>query len=59
MFLHGFVQGGTNRYAGKFVKVVGKADEDPTVQVMADEAEFAADALNGAVVKILVGRPNW
>lgn len=34
--LHGFVQGGTNRYAGKFVKVVGKADEDPTVQVMAD-----------------------
>ena len=30
-----------------------------TVQVMADEAEFAADALNTAVVKILVGRPNW
>ena len=30
-----------------------------TVQVMADEAEFAADALNGAVVKILIGRPNW
>lgn len=30
-----------------------------TIQVMADEAEFAADALNGAVVKVLVGRPNW
>ena len=30
-----------------------------TLQVMADEAEFAADALNTAVIKILVGRPNW
>ena len=30
-----------------------------TVQLMADEAEFAADALNGAVIKILVGRPSW
>ena len=30
-----------------------------TVQVMADEAEFAADALNTGVVKILVGRPAW
>jgi hypothetical protein len=30
-----------------------------TVQIMADEAEFAADAMNGAVVKILVARPAW
>lgn len=30
-----------------------------TVQVMADEAEFAADGLNGATVKAVVGRPAW
>ena len=30
-----------------------------TVQVMADEAEFAADALNTGVVRILIGRPTW
>jgi hypothetical protein len=27
--------------------------------VHADVAEFAADALNGGVVKILIGRPAW
>jgi hypothetical protein len=30
-----------------------------TVQVMADEAEFAADGLNGATVKAVIGRPAW
>lgn len=37
---------------------VGSAN---TVNFMihADVAEFAADALNNAVVKILIGRPNW
>jgi len=27
--------------------------------VTADAAEFAADAITNAVVKILIGRPNW
>jgi hypothetical protein len=27
--------------------------------IHADVAEFAADALNGATIKILVGRPAW
>lgn len=27
--------------------------------IHADVAEFAADAINGAVIKILIGRPNW
>ena len=27
--------------------------------IHADVAEFAADALNGAVIKLLVGRPSW
>lgn len=30
-----------------------------TLYLQADLGEFAADALNGAVVKVLVGRPNW
>ena len=30
-----------------------------TVQIMADEAEFAADSLNTAVFKAVVVRPNW
>lgn len=30
-----------------------------TVQVSADDAQFAADALNGGVIKIAIGRPNW
>ena len=30
-----------------------------TVQVSADDAEFAADALNGGVIKMAIGRPNW
>tara|TARA_R100000458_G_C8195217_1_gene187589 strand:+ start:88 stop:441 length:354 start_codon:yes stop_codon:yes gene_type:complete len=30
-----------------------------TVQLMADEAEFAADGMNGATVKVIVGRPAW
>ena len=35
------------------------AADTVTVQVMADEAEFAADGLNGATVKVVVGRPAW
>ena len=37
---------------------VGSAN---TVQfiITADAAEFAADSLNGATVKILIGRPAW
>jgi len=30
-----------------------------TLYVHADKGEFAADALNGGVVKVLVGRPSW
>jgi len=30
-----------------------------TVQWSADDAEFAADALNGASFKMLIGRPAW
>jgi hypothetical protein len=30
-----------------------------TVQWAADNAEFAADALNGASFKMLIGRPAW
>lgn len=30
-----------------------------TLYVHADKGEFAADALNGAVMKALVIRPNW
>lgn len=30
-----------------------------TVQWSADNAEFAADALNGASFKMLIGRPAW
>lgn len=30
-----------------------------TLYLQADLGEFAADALNGAVVKVLIGRPNW
>lgn len=30
-----------------------------TVQVMADEAEFALDSLNGGVFRCVIGRPNW
>ncbi len=30
-----------------------------TMQLLADKGEFAADALNGGVVKILIGRPSW
>jgi hypothetical protein len=30
-----------------------------TVYIQADKGEFAADALNGGVMKVLVGRPSW
>ena len=30
-----------------------------TVQWSADDAEFAADALNGASFKMIIGRPSW
>ena len=30
-----------------------------TVQWSADDAQFAADALNGASFKMLIGRPAW
>ena len=30
-----------------------------TLYLQADLGEFAADALNGAVVKVLDGRPSW
>lgn len=30
-----------------------------TMYIQADVGEFGADALNGGVVKILVGRPAW
>ena len=35
------------------------AADTVTVQWLADNAEFAADALNGASFKMLVGRPSW
>ena len=30
-----------------------------TIQVSADDAQFAADALNNGTYRILIGRPNW
>jgi len=30
-----------------------------SLYVQADKGELAADALNGGVVRVLVGRPNW
>ena len=30
-----------------------------TVQLAADDAQYAADDLNASVIKLLVGRPNW
>lgn len=30
-----------------------------TVQLSADDAQFAADDLNTSIIKILIGRPNW
>ena len=30
-----------------------------TVQWSADDGAFAADALNGASFKMLIGRPSW
>jgi len=30
-----------------------------TMYVHADVGEFAADAMNGAVAKVLIGRPSW
>lgn len=30
-----------------------------TLYVHADVAEFANDALNGAILRVLIGRPNW
>ena len=30
-----------------------------TVQLEADDAQYAADDLNTAVVKMLIGRPSW
>jgi hypothetical protein len=35
------------------------ADDVVTVYIQADKGEFAADALNGGVVRVLVGRPAW
>ena len=35
------------------------AADTVTMQVQADKGEFAADALNGGVVKVVVGRPTW
>jgi len=47
---------GTDQVAATYY--VSAADT-VTMQVQADVAEFAADSLNGGVVKILVGRPAW
>lgn len=30
-----------------------------TMQILADKGEFAADALNTGVIKLVVGRPTW
>ena len=35
------------------------AADTVTVQWQADDAEFAADALNGASFKMIVARPGW
>jgi hypothetical protein len=29
------------------------------MRIHADVAEFAADSMNGAVIKVLIGRPSW
>lgn len=30
-----------------------------TVQLAADDAQFAADDLNSSTIKLIIGRPNW
>ena len=30
-----------------------------TVQVEADDAQFAADDLNSSIIKLIIGRPSW
>ena len=35
------------------------AADTVTLHIVADAGEFAADAINTAVIKILVGRPTW
>jgi hypothetical protein len=35
------------------------AADTVTVQVSADDGAYAADDLNGATIKMLVGRPGW
>jgi hypothetical protein len=35
------------------------ATDTVTVQLSADNAEFAADDLNAKTIKLIVGRPNW
>lgn len=44
---------------GAVIRAVVGAANTVHFMVTADAAEFAADSLNGATVKILIGRPNW
>ena len=44
---------------GAVVSAEVSAADVVSFRIHADVAEFAADAINGAVIKILVGRPSW
>jgi len=44
---------------GAVVSLAVSAANTVTMYVHADVAEFKSDALNGAILKFLVGRPNW
>ena len=41
------------------IKFLVTAADTVSMYVHADLAEFAADALNGGVIKLLIGRPVW
>ena len=47
---------GTDQVAATYY--VSAADT-VTMQLLADKGEFAADSLNGGVVRIAIGRPTW
>ena len=47
---------GTDSATGTYLVT---AADTVSLYLLADKGEFAADAINGAVVKVLVGRPNW
>lgn len=44
---------------GAVIRFAVSAADTVAMYITADAAEFAADAITGAIGKILIGRPNW